>query len=154
MMQELGYCTGIENYSRYLSGREPGLPPPTLFDYLPAEALLVIDESHVTVPQIGAMYKGDRSRKETLVQYGFRLPSALDNRPMRFEEWERLAPQMILSPLHPVNMKGNTRAKWLSRWCAPPALWTPWLKCGQPPPRWMIVCRKFAALPIAMNVFW
>ncbi len=95
MMQELGYCTGIENYSRYLSGREPGLPPPTLFDYLPAEALLVIDESHVTVPQIGAMYKGDRSRKETLVQYGFRLPSALDNRPMRFEEWERLAPQMI-----------------------------------------------------------
>ncbi|HEY6528432.1 MAG TPA: excinuclease ABC subunit UvrB [Cellvibrionaceae bacterium] len=95
MMQELGYCNGIENYSRYLSGREPGLPPPTLFDYLPAEALLVIDESHVTVPQIGAMYKGDRSRKETLVQYGFRLPSAMDNRPMRFEEWERLAPQMI-----------------------------------------------------------
>jgi excinuclease ABC subunit B len=95
MMQELGYCTGIENYSRYLSGREPGLPPPTLFDYLPKEALLVIDESHVTVPQIGAMYKGDRSRKETLVQYGFRLPSALDNRPMKFDEWEHLAPQMI-----------------------------------------------------------
>ncbi len=95
MMNELGYCTGIENYSRYLSGRDPGLPPPTLFDYLPAEALLVIDESHVTVPQIGAMYKGDRSRKETLVQYGFRMPSALDNRPLRFEEWEALAPQMI-----------------------------------------------------------
>ena len=95
MMQELGYCNGIENYSRYLSGRDPGEPPPTLFDYLPAEALLVIDESHVTVPQIGAMYKGDRSRKETLVEYGFRLPSALDNRPMRFDEWERLAPQMI-----------------------------------------------------------
>ncbi|HLV76371.1 MAG TPA: excinuclease ABC subunit UvrB [Marinobacter sp.] len=95
MMLELGYCNGIENYSRYLSGRTPGEPPPTLFDYLPANALLVVDESHVTIPQIGAMYKGDRSRKETLVEYGFRLPSALDNRPMRFEEWERIAPQMI-----------------------------------------------------------
>lgn len=95
MMQELGYCTGIENYSRYLSLREAGQPPPTLFDYLPPESLLVIDESHVSVPQIGAMYKGDRSRKETLVEYGFRLPSALDNRPLRFDEWERIAPQMI-----------------------------------------------------------
>lgn len=96
MMQELGYCNGIENYSRYLSGRNSGDAPPTLFDYLPADALLVIDESHVTIPQIGAMYKGDRSRKETLVEYGFRLPSALDNRPMRFDEWERIAPQMIM----------------------------------------------------------
>ncbi len=95
MMQELGYCNGVENYSRYLSGRDAGLPPPTLFDYLPSEALLIVDESHATIPQIGAMYKGDRSRKETLVEYGFRLPSALDNRPLRFEEWERLAPQMI-----------------------------------------------------------
>jgi excinuclease ABC subunit B len=95
MMVELGYCSGIENYSRYLSGREPGLPPPTLFDYLPDNALLVIDESHVSVSQIGAMYKGDRSRKETLVEYGFRLPSALDNRPMRFEEFERISPQTI-----------------------------------------------------------
>lgn len=95
MIIELGYCNGIENYSRYLSGRAPGEPPPTLFDYLPENALLVIDESHVTVPQLGAMYKGDRSRKETLVEYGFRLPSALDNRPMRFDEWERIAPQMI-----------------------------------------------------------
>ncbi|MDQ2078366.1 excinuclease ABC subunit UvrB [Marinimicrobium sp. ABcell2] len=95
MMQELGYCNGIENYSRYLSGREPGMPPPTLFDYLPKDALLVVDESHVTVPQIGAMYKGDRSRKETLVEYGFRLPSALDNRPMRFDEWESTSPQTI-----------------------------------------------------------
>ena len=95
MIQELGYCNGIENYSRYLSGRGPGEPPPCLFDYLPADALLVIDESHVTIPQLGAMYKGDRSRKETLVQYGFRLPSALDNRPLRFEEFERLAPQAI-----------------------------------------------------------
>lgn len=95
MMQELGYCSGIENYSRYLSGRAQGEPPPTLFDYLPADGLLIIDESHVTVPQIGAMYKGDRSRKETLVEYGFRLPSALDNRPLKFEEFESLAPQTI-----------------------------------------------------------
>ena len=95
MIKELGYCSGIENYSRYLSGREPGQPPPTLFDYLPANALLVIDESHVTVPQLGGMYRGDRSRKETLVEYGFRLPSALDNRPLRFDEWERMSPQMI-----------------------------------------------------------
>ncbi|MEH6543864.1 MAG: excinuclease ABC subunit UvrB [Porticoccaceae bacterium] len=95
MMKELGYCSGIENYSRYLSGREPGEAPPTLFDYLPAEALLVTDESHVTIPQIGGMYKGDRSRKETLVEYGFRLPSALDNRPLRFDEWERLMPQTL-----------------------------------------------------------
>ena len=95
MIKELGYCSGIENYSRYLSGREAGQPPPTLFDYLPKNALLIIDESHVTVPQIGGMYKGDRSRKETLVEYGFRLPSALDNRPLRFDEWEGLAPQII-----------------------------------------------------------
>ncbi|WP_131795548.1 excinuclease ABC subunit UvrB [Fluoribacter gormanii] len=95
MMLELGYCSGIENYSRYLSAREAGEPPPTLFDYLPAEALLIIDESHVTVPQIGGMYRGDRARKETLVQYGFRLPSALDNRPLRFEEFEGRSPQTI-----------------------------------------------------------
>ena len=95
MIMELGYCNGIENYSRYLSGRAPGEPPPTLYDYLPPDALLVIDESHVTVPQIGAMFKGDRSRKETLVEYGFRLPSALDNRPLRFEEWEAGSPQTI-----------------------------------------------------------
>ncbi len=95
MIQELGYCTGIENYSRYLSGREAGQPPPTLYDYLPANALVVADESHVSIPQLGAMYKGDRARKETLVEYGFRLPSALDNRPLRFEEWENLTPQII-----------------------------------------------------------
>ena len=95
MIQELGYCSGIENYSRYLSGREAGEPPPTLYDYLPANALVVADESHVSIPQLGAMYKGDRSRKETLVEYGFRLPSALDNRPFRFEEWEALTPQII-----------------------------------------------------------
>ncbi|CAG8865385.1 UvrABC system protein B [Pseudomonas fluorescens] len=95
MILELGYCNGIENYSRYLSGRPSGAAPPTLYDYLPADALLVIDESHVSVPQVGAMYKGDRSRKETLVEYGFRLPSALDNRPMRFDEWEGVSPQTI-----------------------------------------------------------
>jgi excinuclease ABC subunit B len=95
MMQELGYCTGIENYSRYLSGRNPGEPPPTLIDYLPENALLFIDESHVTVPQIGGMYNGDRSRKETLVNYGFRMPSALDNRPLRFDEFIDLTPQTI-----------------------------------------------------------
>jgi excinuclease ABC subunit B len=95
MMREVGYCAGIENYSRYLSGRKAGEPPPTLIDYLPANAMLVIDESHVTVPQLGGMYRGDRSRKETLVEYGFRLPSALDNRPLRFDEFERLMPQTI-----------------------------------------------------------
>jgi len=95
MIRELGYCSGIENYSRYLSGRETGEPPPTLFDYLPENAMLVVDESHVTIPQLGGMYKGDRSRKETLVEYGFRLPSALDNRPLRFDEYEALAPQTI-----------------------------------------------------------
>jgi excinuclease ABC subunit B len=95
MMHEVGYCAGIENYSRFLSGRQAGEPPPCLFDYLPKNALLVVDESHQTIPQLGAMYRGDRSRKETLVEYGFRLPSALDNRPLRFEEFERLAPQTI-----------------------------------------------------------
>jgi len=103
MMQELGYCSGIENYSRYLSGRGPGEPPPTLIDYLPDNALMILDESHVTVPQIGGMYRGDRSRKENLVQYGFRLPSALDNRPLRFEEFERLMPQTIFVSATPAD---------------------------------------------------
>ncbi|QTH63738.1 excinuclease ABC subunit UvrB [Psychrosphaera ytuae] len=103
MMQELGYCSGIENYSRYLSNRSPGEAPPTLIDYFPSDGLLIIDESHVTVSQIGAMYKGDRSRKENLVEYGFRLPSALDNRPLRFHEFERLAPQTIYVSATPGN---------------------------------------------------
>ena len=107
MIRELGYCSGIENYSRYLSGREPGQPPPTLFDYLPADSLLIVDESHVTVPQLGGMYKGDRSRKETLVEYGFRLPSALDNRPLRFDEWEQLAPQMVFVSATPGPYEGE-----------------------------------------------
>ncbi|NNC77681.1 MAG: excinuclease ABC subunit UvrB [Woeseiaceae bacterium] len=103
MIKELGYCSGIENYSRYLSGRAPGEPPPCLFDYVPENALLIVDESHVTVPQLGAMYKGDRSRKETLVEHGFRLPSALDNRPLRFDEFERLSPQTIYVSATPGN---------------------------------------------------
>ncbi|MGI9323617.1 MAG: excinuclease ABC subunit UvrB [Pseudomonadales bacterium] len=107
MIQELGYCSGIENYSRYLSGREAGEAPPTLFDYLPKDALMVLDESHVTVPQVGAMFKGDRSRKETLVDFGFRLPSALDNRPLRFDEWERLAPQAIFVSATPADYEAR-----------------------------------------------
>jgi len=107
MLHELGYCSGIENYSRYLSGRGPGEPPPCLLDYLPDNALMVMDESHVSVPQFGGMYKGDRSRKETLVEYGFRLPSALDNRPLKFEEFESLAPQMIYVSATPGNYEGE-----------------------------------------------
>jgi excinuclease ABC subunit B len=107
MMRELGYCSGIENYSRYLSGREAGEPPPTLFDYLPDDCLLFIDESHVSVPQIGGMYRGDRSRKETLVEYGFRLPSALDNRPLRFEEFEGISPQTVFVSATPGDYEGS-----------------------------------------------
>ncbi|MET0292369.1 MAG: excinuclease ABC subunit UvrB [Steroidobacteraceae bacterium] len=107
MIQEIGYCQGIENYSRYLSGRPPGEPPPCLYDYLPKDSLLIVDESHQTIPQLGAMYKGDRSRKETLVEYGFRLPSALDNRPLKFEEWEKLAPQMIFVSATPGAYEGR-----------------------------------------------
>ncbi|WP_039914093.1 excinuclease ABC subunit UvrB [Cellvibrio mixtus] len=125
MMQELGYCNGIENYSRFLSGRNPGEPPPTLFDYLPQNALLVIDESHVTIPQIGAMYKGDRSRKETLVEYGFRLPSALDNRPMRFDEWERIAPQMIMVSATPGKYEAENQGQVVEQVVRPTGLIDP-----------------------------
>jgi excinuclease ABC subunit B len=107
MIRELGYCQGIENYSRYLSGRQEGEPPPCLFDYLPDNAILIIDESHVTVPQLGGMYRGDRSRKETLVEYGFRLPSALDNRPLRFDEFEMLSPQTIYVSATPGDYEGE-----------------------------------------------
>jgi len=125
MIMELGYCSGIENYSRYLSGREPGQAPPTLFDYLPDNALLVIDESHVTVPQIGAMYKGDRSRKETLVEYGFRLPSALDNRPMRFEEWEHASPQMIFVSATPSRYEAENQQQVVEQVVRPTGLVDP-----------------------------
>jgi len=125
MMTELGYCNGIENYSRYLSGRDPGAPPPTLFDYLPPNALMIIDESHVTIPQIGAMYKGDRSRKETLVEYGFRLPSALDNRPMRFDEWERISPQAIFVSATPSNYEADHASQIVEQVVRPTGLLDP-----------------------------
>ena len=125
MMTELGYCNGIENYSRYLSGRGSGQAPPTLFDYLPDNSLLVIDESHVTIPQIGAMYKGDRSRKETLVEYGFRLPSALDNRPLRFEEWERMAPQSIFVSATPAQYEEDHADKVVEQVVRPTGLLDP-----------------------------
>lgn len=125
MMRELGYCNGIENYSRYLSGRDDGLPPPTLFDYLPDNALLVVDESHVTVPQVGGMYKGDRSRKETLVEFGFRLPSALDNRPLRFNEWEERAPQMIMVSATPGNYEAENQGQVVEQVVRPTGLVDP-----------------------------
>ncbi len=125
MMKEVGYCSGIENYSRYLSGRQAGEPPPCLFDYLPGNALLIIDESHQTIPQLGAMYKGDRSRKETLVEYGFRLPSALDNRPLKFEEWEKLAPQMIFVSATPGQYEGRHAAQTVEQLVRPTGLVDP-----------------------------
>ena len=125
MIREIGYCKGIENYSRYLSGREPGEPPPTLFDYLPPNALVIVDESHVTVPQLGAMYKGDRSRKETLVEYGFRLPSALDNRPLRFDEWERLCPQAIFVSATPSDFERDTSGQIVEQVVRPTGLVDP-----------------------------
>ena len=125
MIKEVGYCSGIENYSRYLSGRQAGEPPPTLFDYLPKNALLVIDESHVTVPQLGGMYKGDRSRKETLVEYGFRLPSALDNRPLRFDEWEVLSPQMIFVSATPGNYEAENTGQVVEQVVRPTGLVDP-----------------------------
>ncbi|MDF1644672.1 MAG: excinuclease ABC subunit UvrB [Pseudomonadales bacterium] len=128
MIQELGFCSGIENYSRYLSGRTPGDPPPTLYDYLPKDALLIIDESHVTVPQIGAMYKGDRSRKETLVEYGFRLPSALDNRPLRFDEWEQGAPQTIFVSATPSTYEQEHQAQVVEQVVRPTGLLDPILE--------------------------
>ena len=125
MMLEIGFCQGIENYSRYLSGRNPGDPPPTLFDYLSDDALLVVDESHVTIPQIGAMYKGDRSRKENLVGYGFRLPSALDNRPMKFEEFEERAPQMVFVSATPSTYEAEHAGKVVEQVVRPTGLLDP-----------------------------
>ncbi len=128
MIRELGYCTGIENYSRYLSGRQEGQPPPTLFDYLPKDAFVVVDESHVAIPQIGAMFKGDRSRKETLVEYGFRLPSALDNRPLRFEEWESLVPQLIFVSATPGPYEGEKQGQLVRQVVRPTGLVDPELE--------------------------
>jgi excinuclease ABC subunit B len=125
MMLEIGYCSGIENYSRYLSGRQTGEPPPTLFDYLPGNALLFVDESHVTIPQLGGMYRGDRSRKENLVEYGFRLPCALDNRPLRFDEFERLAPQTIYVSATPGNYEREHSAQVVDQVVRPTGLVDP-----------------------------
>ncbi|MCB1584047.1 MAG: excinuclease ABC subunit UvrB [Xanthomonadales bacterium] len=125
MMQELGYCTGIENYSRHLTGLPPGSPPPCLFDYLPSDALLVIDESHVTVPQIGAMYKGDRSRKENLVRFGFRLPCALDNRPLKFAEWEERTPRMVFVSATPSKYEAENQAQVIEQIVRPTGLIDP-----------------------------
>jgi excinuclease ABC subunit B len=125
MIRELGYCSGIENYSRYLSGRQVGQPPPTLIDYLPPNALLVIDESHATIPQLGAMYKGDRSRKETLVEFGFRLPSALDNRPLKFEEFESLMPQAIFVSATPGAYEAEKSAQTVEQVVRPTGLVDP-----------------------------
>jgi excinuclease ABC subunit B len=125
LMNELGYCQGIENYSRYLSGRAAGEPPPTLFDYLPANALLIVDESHVTIPQLRGMYKGDRSRKETLVEYGFRLPSALDNRPLRFDEFETRRPQVIYVSATPSIYEHEHSAQIVEQFVRPTGLLDP-----------------------------
>jgi excinuclease ABC subunit B len=125
MMKEVGYCAGIENYSRYLSGREAGEPPPCLYDYLPPNALLVVDESHQTLPQLGAMFKGDRSRKETLVEYGFRLPSALDNRPLKFEEWQRISPQMIFVSATPGDYEARHASQTVEQVVRPTGLLDP-----------------------------
>jgi excinuclease ABC subunit B len=125
MMQELGYCQGIENYSRHLTGLPVGHPPPCLFDYLPSDALLVVDESHVTVPQIGAMYKGDRSRKENLVRFGFRLPCALDNRPLKFEEWEARTPRMVFVSATPSKYEAANQAQIVEQIVRPTGLIDP-----------------------------
>ena len=128
MIQELGYCSGIENYSRYLSGRDTGQAPPTLYDYLPSNGLIIADESHVSIPQLGAMYKGDRSRKETLVEYGFRLPSALDNRPLRFEEWESIIPQIIFVSATPGNYEEEHQGQLVRQVVRPTGLIDPVLE--------------------------
>jgi excinuclease ABC subunit B len=127
MMAEIGYCKGIENYSRYLSGRGAGEPPPTLIDYLPANALMFIDESHVTIPQVGGMYKGDRARKENLVDYGFRLPSALDNRPLRFDEFERLMPQSVFVSATPADYESKHAGQVVEQLVRPTGLVDPTL---------------------------
>src|ERR1700726_5018096 len=131
MIKEGGDCAGIENFSRYLSGRAPGEPPPCLFDYLPRNALLFVDESHQTIPQLGAMYRGDRSRKEVLVEYGFRLPSALDNRPLKFEEWEQLAPQMIFVSATPGGYESKHSAQVVEQLVRPTGLVDPEVEVGR-----------------------
>ncbi len=143
MLTEVGHCKGIENYSRHLSGSKPGDPPATLTDYLPKDALMFVDESHVTIGQFGAMYLGDRSRKTTLVEYGFRLPSALDNRPLKFAEFETKMRQVVLVSATPSNWE-NEHAGQVVEQYAPQDWWTPKWKCAPPPARWTMCCKKFA----------
>ena len=154
MIEELGYCAGIENYSRYLSGRAAGEPPPCLLDYLPDNALLFVDESHVTIPQFGGMYRGDYSRKKNLVDYGFRLPSALDNRPLKFEEFEALAPQTVYVSATPGPYEIKLSGRSLSRWCARPGWLTPVSKFVLSPARWMTCCPRSARLPRLATGYW
>jgi excinuclease ABC subunit B len=149
LIRELGFCTGIENYSKHLSGRKTGEPPPTLFDYLPHDGLVVVDESHVTIPQIGAMYKGDRSRKENLVQYGFRLPSALDNRPLRFEEWENLVPQCIFVTATPGRYEGEKAGAIVEQLVRPTGLLDPIIEV-----RGAIYYQKSIFAQLKASVFW
>ena len=143
MLQEIGHCKGIENYTRHLSGAAPGEPPPTLVDYLPSDALMFLDESHVMIGQLGGMYNGDRARKTTLVDYGFRLPSALDNRPLKFEEFERKMRQAVFVSATPADYETAHRpARWSSSWCGRPAWSTPRSRCGRRRPRSTTCCRR------------
>ena len=165
MLREIGYCHGVENYSRHLSGRKPGQNPATLMDYLPKDALVIIDESHVTVPQIRGMYAGDRSRKETLVEYGFRLPSAFDNRPLTFDEFAVLVRQALYVSATPgpyeLELAGGQRSRhrasrgkagrWPSRSSAPPGSWIPGSPCGPPARRWTTSWRRCARGPSATS---
>ena len=144
MIKEIGYCHGIENYARHLTGRAPGEPPPTLLDYLPDDALIIVDESHQTVPQVRGMYHGDRSRKEVLVAYGFRLPSALDNRPLNFEEWEAAGRPGGLRVGHARARTSwrSRRASWSSRSSGRPASSIRRSTCGRSRGRWTTCCRR------------
>ena len=145
MMKEMGYCSGIENYSRFLDGRRPGEPPHTLLDYFPEDFVLFMDESHVATGQLRGMYLGDRARKQTLVDYGFRIPGAMDNRPLQFEEFEARVHQMVFVSATPATTNCGCRAAWWwSRWCGPPGWWIPRWRSGRWRPRWTICWRRSA----------
>ena len=147
MLNEMGFCKGIENYSRHLSGRAPGEPPPTLIDYLPAGSILFVDESHVTIPQIGGMYNGDRARKENLVDYGFRLPSALDNRPLKFAEFEQMMGQTIFVSATPSVYEAEHTAQVVEQLVRPTGLVDPQLEVRPARRRkWTICCRRSVAV--------
>ena len=155
MLNELGFCKGIENYSRHLSGRQPGEPPPTLIDYLPPDALMIIDESHVTMPQIGGMYKGDRARKENLVDYGFRLPSALDNRPLRFDEFEAMMPQTIFVSATPADYEETHQQQVVEQVVRPTGLVDPRGRSSGPRPRrWTTCSRRSASACACRSACW